>query len=121
MRVRIVAGRLREALNLCLSARTRCIFWGIRKESCAGAGCGLSGAGSESNAIYTAYGAVLADIEAPAGGARPLNLRNAPTKLKKELDYGRDYQYAHDVGGGAWRDMGVCRRGLPGGRYYTDE
>jgi putative ATPase len=30
----------------------------------------------------------------------PLHLRNAPTKLMKQLDYGRDYRYAHDEAGG---------------------
>ena len=42
---------------------------------------------------------MLADIEARPAEPVPLPLRNAPTKLMKELDYGKDYQYAHDVEG----------------------
>jgi len=53
----------------------------------------------KSNAVYTAYGEVLADIEAKPAEPVPLHLRNAPTRLMKELDYGKDYQYAHDVEG----------------------
>jgi putative ATPase len=44
-------------------------------------------------------------------------LRNAPTKLMKELDYGRDYQYAHDVEGRV-ADMECLPAGLAGRRYY---
>ncbi|HWW96996.1 MAG TPA: hypothetical protein VNY74_04840, partial [Edaphobacter sp.] len=76
----------------------------------------------KSNALYTAYGAVLADIEATAAEPVPLHLRNAPTKLMKELDYGKDYQYAHDVEGRV-ADMECLPPGLAGRRYYhpTDE
>jgi putative ATPase len=47
----------------------------------------------------------------------PLHLRNAPTKLMKELDYGREYQYAHDVEGRV-ADMGCLPAGLAGRKYY---
>jgi putative ATPase len=47
----------------------------------------------------------------------PLHLRNAPTKLMKELDYGREYQYAHDVEGRV-ADMECLPAGLAGRRYY---
>jgi putative ATPase len=71
----------------------------------------------KSNAVYTAYGAVQADIEATAAEPVPLHLRNAPTKLMKELDYGKGYQYAHDVEG-LVADMECLPPGLAG-RYYV--
>jgi putative ATPase len=51
----------------------------------------------KSNALYTAYGAVQADVEKTAAEAVPLHLRNAPTGLMKNLGYGKGYQYAHDL------------------------
>ena len=50
----------------------------------------------KSNALYTAYGAVKAFIEQDGTRPVPLHIRNAPTKLMKNLGYGRDYRYAHD-------------------------
>jgi putative ATPase len=51
----------------------------------------------KSNAVYTAYGAAAADARNGPMEPVPLHLRNAPTKLMKDLAYGRDYQYAHDA------------------------
>ncbi|ABF41615.1 Recombination protein MgsA [Candidatus Koribacter versatilis Ellin345] len=51
----------------------------------------------KSNALYTAYGDVQADVEKTAADPVPLHLRNAPTKLMKEIGYGSGYQYAHDL------------------------
>jgi putative ATPase len=51
----------------------------------------------KSNELYTAYGQVQADIAANANDPVPLHLRNAPTKLMKQLNYGKGYVYAHDV------------------------
>jgi len=50
----------------------------------------------KSNAAYMAYKAVLADIKEHGSYEVPLHLRNAPTKLMAELDYGKGYRYAHD-------------------------
>ena len=51
----------------------------------------------KSNRVYMAWGAALeAAREYPAEGV-PLHIRNAPTSLMKQLGYGKDYQYAHDV------------------------
>ena len=50
----------------------------------------------KSNAIYKAYNAAAADAHTQAAEPVPLHLRNAPTKLMKQLDYGKGYQYAHD-------------------------
>jgi putative ATPase len=107
-----------EALNLCLSARDAMHFLGHPEGELALAQAVVYLAlAPKSNAVYTAYGAVRADIEATAAEPVPLHLRNAPTKLMKSLDYGRDYQYAHDVEGRV-ADMECLPAGLVGRRYY---
>jgi putative ATPase len=53
-------------------------------------------AAPKSNALYTAYKQVEKDIADGHVYPVPLAIRNAPTKLMKELDYGKNYQYAHD-------------------------
>ena len=51
----------------------------------------------KSNALYTGYGSVVADLERTRTEPVPLHLRNAPTGLMKNIGYGKGYQYAHDV------------------------
>ena len=51
----------------------------------------------KSNALYVAYGMARKDAEEHQAEPVPLHLRNAVTKLMKKLDYGKDYQYAHDT------------------------
>ena len=107
-----------EALNLCLSAKDAMHFLGHPEGELALAQAVVYLAlAPKSNAVYTAYGAVLGDIEATAAEPVPLHLRNAPTKLMKELDYGRDYRYAHDVEGRV-ADMECLPPGLAGRKYY---
>jgi putative ATPase len=53
----------------------------------------------KSNALYTGYGKVKDVIKTKGYLPVPLHIRNAPTKLMKELDYGKDYKYAHDYAG----------------------
>ncbi len=50
----------------------------------------------KSNAVYTAFNAAMSDIKTQGSLEVPLHLRNAPTKLMKELNYGKKYRYAHD-------------------------
>ena len=50
----------------------------------------------KSNAVYTAFGAARAFIKDDGSRPVPLRLRNAPTRLMKDLDYGKGYRYAHD-------------------------
>lgn len=50
----------------------------------------------KSNAVYVAYNQAMADAKASGSLEVPLHLRNAPTKLMKELNYGKHYRYAHD-------------------------
>ena len=54
-------------------------------------------AAPKSNAVYMAYGEVLADVERTAQDPVPLHLRNAPTGLMKAFGYGQGYQYAHEL------------------------
>ena len=50
---------------------------------------------AKSNAVYSAFGAAMEDARNSGSLAVPIHLRNAPTKLMKELGYGNDYKYAH--------------------------
>ena len=107
-----------EALNLCLSARDAMHFLGQPEGDLALAEAIVYLAlAPKSNAVYTAYGAVCGDIEATAAEPVPLHLRNAPTKLMQSLDYGKGYQYAHNVEGRV-ADMECLPPSLAGRRYY---
>ena len=50
----------------------------------------------KSNAAYMAYNAAMRDAKQHGSLPVPVHLRNAPTKLMKSLDYGKEYRYAHD-------------------------
>jgi putative ATPase len=50
----------------------------------------------KSNAVYVAYKAAMQDAKQSGSLGVPVHLRNAPTKLMKSLDYGKEYRYAHD-------------------------
>ena len=54
----------------------------------------------KSNAVYKAYNAAKAWVKQDATRPVPMHLRNAPTQLMKQLDYGKGYRYAHDEEGG---------------------
>jgi putative ATPase len=54
----------------------------------------------KSNAAYLAFGQARQDVREHGTMDVPLHLRNAPTKLMKQLGYGRDYQYDHEAEGG---------------------
>jgi putative ATPase len=73
---------------------------------------------SKSNALYTGYGRVKDAISRTGALAVPLHIRNAPTRLMKELDYGKGYLYAHD-----FEDAYVPQDYLPdplkGQSYYS--
>ncbi|MDD3787135.1 MAG: replication-associated recombination protein A [Petrimonas sp.] len=53
-------------------------------------------ASPKSNSAYMAIGAAMREVEQSGNLPVPLHLRNPPTSLMKELDYGKDYKYAHD-------------------------
>ena len=54
----------------------------------------------KSNAVYKAFNAARAFVKQDGTRPVPMHLRNAPTRLMKELDYGKGYRYAHDEEGG---------------------
>ncbi len=51
---------------------------------------------AKSNAVYNAYNAVMKSVKAQGSAPVPIHLRNAPTKLMKQLGYGEQYRYSHD-------------------------
>ena len=55
---------------------------------------------AKSNAVYSAFKATMADVRSLPSYEVPMHLRNAPTSLMKDLDYGKDYRYAHNEEGG---------------------
>ena len=71
----------------------------------------------KSNALYTAYGAAQRLVASRPPYPVPLHLRNAPTRLMKELGYGEGYVYAHDVEG-AVADMTCLPDALAGERVF---
>lgn len=73
---------------------------------------------AKSNAVYTAFKAVLADIQSMPSHEVPLHLRNAPTKLMKELDYGKDYRYAHNEEGGYAAGENYMPQEMSNKKYY---
>src|SRR4030095_11824767 len=72
----------------------------------------------KSNAVYTAYNDAAADAHREAAEPGPLHPRNAPTKLMKDLNYGKDYQYAHQEPD-AIADMECLPPSLAGKKYYN--
>jgi putative ATPase len=87
-----------NALALCMAARDAVDFIGMPEGNLALAQAVVYlSLAPKSNALYTAYGSVQADVEKTAAEPVPLHLRNAPTGLMKNLGYGKGYQYAHDL------------------------
>ena len=72
----------------------------------------------KSNALYVAYGRARKDALTMLAEPVPLVIRNAPTKLMRELDYGKGYQYAHDTAE-KLTDMQCLPDSLAGREYYT--
>ena len=71
----------------------------------------------KSNAVYTAYNRASADAQQRVAEPVPLHLRNAPTALMKDLEYGAGYKYAHEEPG-AVANMPCLPPGLEGRHYY---
>jgi putative ATPase len=87
-----------NALSLCMAARDAVDFIGMPEGNLALAQAVVYlSVAPKSNALYTAYGAVLQDVEQTAAEPVPLHLRNAPTALMKGIGYGLGYQYAHEL------------------------
>ncbi len=72
----------------------------------------------KSNAVYMAWKAAMKDARQEGSLEVPLHLRNAPTRLMKELGYGKTYRYAHDEPDAYAANENYFPEGLEGRRYY---
>jgi len=73
---------------------------------------------AKSNAVYKGFLAAQRDVGQYGSLEVPLQIRNAPTKLMKELGHGKDYRYAHDEPDGFAAGERYLPEGLPERRYY---
>ena len=107
-----------EALNLTLSAKEAIDFLGSPEGDLALAEAVVYlSLAPKSNSVYTAYGAVQREVEETRQEPVPLHLRNAPTRLMKELEYGKGYRYAHNEEDRV-ADMDCLPDSLRGRSYY---
>lgn len=72
----------------------------------------------KSNAVYKAFNQAKAWVKKDGTRPVPLHLRNAPTKLMKELDYGKGYRYAHDEEGGFAAGENYFPEGMAAPDFY---
>jgi putative ATPase len=73
---------------------------------------------AKSNAVYTAYKAAAEDAASLGSLEVPLHLRNAPTRLMKQLGYGQGYRYAHDEPEGVAAGENYWPDGMAPQRFY---
>jgi putative ATPase len=107
-----------RALELTLAVKDAVDFLGMPEANTALAQAVVYlSAAPKSNAVYTAYGRAAADATRDVAAPVPLHLRNAPTRLMKELGYGEGYQYAHDEPEGV-AAMSCLPEHLAGRTYY---
>ena len=107
-----------QALTVAVAAKEAAHFIGMPEGNTALAQAAIYLATApKSNAVYMAYSGAAADAHTQAADPGPLHLRNAPTRLMKELSYGRDYQYAHDEQD-AVAAMDCLPDSLQGRKYY---
>jgi putative ATPase len=72
----------------------------------------------KSNAVYKAFNQAKAWVKQDGTRPVPMHLRNAPTKLMKDLDYGKGYRYAHDEEGGFAAGENYLPEGMPEPGFY---
>jgi putative ATPase len=107
-----------RALRIALDAKDAFNFIGLPEGKLAIAQCVIYlAAAPKSNSVYTAYDAVVSDVENTRNDPVPLHIRNAPTGLMKQLGYGKGYQYAHDLEDKV-ADMDCLPESLKGRKYY---
>ena len=107
-----------QALTVAVAAKDAAHFIGMPEGNTALAQAAIYLATApKSNAVYMAYNAAAADAHTQAAEPVPLHLRNAPTKLMKQLEYGKGYQYAHDDREGI-TGMDCLPPSLAGKTYY---
>jgi putative ATPase len=107
-----------QALVVAVSARDAAHFLGYPEANTALAQAAIYMATApKSNAVYTAYGEAAESAQRDAALPVPLHLRNAPTQLMKQLEYGKGYRYAHDEPD-AVAAMDCLPENLQGRRFY---
>tara|TARA_B100002003_G_scaffold179697_1_gene167702 strand:+ start:621 stop:2030 length:1410 start_codon:yes stop_codon:yes gene_type:complete len=108
-----------QALTIAVSAKEAVHFIGMPEGNTALAQATLYLASApKSNAVYTAYSRAATDAHKNVAEPVPLHLRNAPTRLMKQLDYGKGYRYAHDEPE-AVAAMDCLPASLQGRHYYV--
>ena len=75
-------------------------------------------AAPKSNAVYNAFNSVMADVKAQPTYDVPMHLRNSPTRLMKDMDYGAEYRYAHDEPGAYAAGENYLPEEIASNRYY---
>ena len=107
-----------QALTVAVAAKDAVHFLGMPEGNTALAQCAIYLATApKSNAVYTAYNDAAEDALRQVADPVPLHIRNAPTRLMKELNYGKGYRYAHDEAEGV-ADMDCLPESLQGKKYY---
>ena len=107
-----------QALTVAVAAKDAVHFIGMPEGNTALAQAAIYLATApKSNAVYDAYNRAADDAHHDVAAPVPLHLRNAPTTLMKQLDYGKHYQYAHDDAD-AVTDMSCLPPELEGRKYY---
>jgi putative ATPase len=107
-----------RALEITLAAKEAVHFLGMPEANTALAQAVVYlSAAPKSNAIYVAYGRAARDATRDVASPVPLHLRNAPTRLMKDVGYGEGYKYAHDEAEGV-ADMSCLPEHLVGRTYY---
>jgi putative ATPase len=108
-----------QALTVAIAVKDAVHFLGMPEANTALAQAALYLATApKSNAVYEAYNQAAADAHTAVAEPVPLHLRNAPTGLMKELEYGKGYRYAHDEPEGV-AGMSCLPPSLDGRRYYV--
>src|SRR5215204_4414623 len=108
-----------QALTIAIAAKEAVHFMGMPEGNTALAQAAIYMAvASKSNAVYEAYNRAADAAQNDVAEPVPLHLRNAPTKLMKELEYGKDYRYAHDEADGVARGMECLPPAHAGRRFY---
>ena len=108
-----------QALTLAVAAKEAVHFIGMPEGNTALAQATVYLASApKSNAVYTAYAQAATDAHRDMAEPVPLHLRNAPTQLMKQLDYGKGYRYAHDEPE-AVTAMDCLPPSLQGRQYYV--
>ena len=93
-----------QALLVCVAAQQAVHFVGLPEANLALAQAVIHLATApKSNALYEAYSRVQEDVQKTRNDPVPLQIRNAPTQLMKDLDYGKDYKYTHEY----YKDMQI--------------